>query len=44
MREPGQVEALIDPDDPTPSDVGDFGPVPAPIIDDLLAQANSQAS
>jgi hypothetical protein len=38
------VDALLDPDDPTPSDVADFGPMPAPIVDDLLDQANSAAS
>ena len=34
------LEHLIDPDDHTPADLPGYGPIPAGLVDDILAQAN----
>jgi hypothetical protein len=36
------LAALLDPDDPTPSDVSDLGPLPATLVRDILARTDGE--
>jgi hypothetical protein len=38
------LAALLDPDDPTPSDVSDLGPLPATLVRDILARTDGECS